>query len=96
MVVVLDAVEDCLMHDDGSAGALDVDTFVQAPDLLLNHFSTVLMPNCGASFVYVMVTLCSFAKQFPVRFVNRFLRRFLGRFVRQFLVSRREVTVNVM
>ena len=33
VIVVLDAVEDGLMHNDGSAGALDADVFIQAPDL---------------------------------------------------------------
>ena len=85
-IVVHDTVEDGLMHYDWPARALDIDTFIQAPDLLLNHFSTVLSKNFTACFIQAMV----------MRMSQRFTRSSVTRFLRRFLVSWRVVAVNVM
>ena len=91
VIVVLDAAEDGLTHNDGSAGALDADSFIQAPHLLLKHFSTVQnlvrqSKNLTACFIQAMVVVRS----------RRFLKRFVLSLVRRFVVGWRLVTVNVM
>ena len=89
VIVVVDAVEDGLMHNDGTAGALDADFFIQALDLPLEHFPTILSKSLTACFIQAMVVVMS------LRFLKRFVTSFALRLMRRFLVSLRVVTQTV-